>query len=143
MINSVNLIGRITHDVAEKFLPSGMSVVNVNIALNEYFKDKQGNKNQESHFFDVEVYGKQATFLAQYGKKGQELAVSGKLRYSVYEKNGTKVHKVSIVANQVQLFKSGGNDSQEPKQAQPAFPVDSTLGSLSGFNKDFDDELPF
>lgn len=129
--------------MVEKFLPSGMAVVNVNLALNEYSNGPDGNKKQTSHFFDIEVYGKQASFLAQYAKKGQELAVSGKLRYSVYEKNGTKVHKVSIVANQVQLFKSGGNDSQEPKQAQPAFPVDSTLGSLSGFNKDFDDELPF
>ncbi len=88
-MNNVNIIGNITKDIELRSTQSGKSVANVSIAYNDGYGEKQ-----TAHYFDVQVWEKQAENLAQYCGKGSKIGVSGKLiqqRWKHEEKNMSKV----------------------------------------------------
>jgi single-strand DNA-binding protein len=114
-LNSVILIGRLTRDPESKFLQSGMQVVNFGLAINNKRKDKKsGETIEETTFVDVAAFGKTADFIAQYIKKGGEIAIQGRLNFQEWEaKDGQKRSKLQVIADNVQ----GG--ARAEGQAQP------------------------
>lgn len=72
------ILGRLGQDPELKKLPSGTSVVNVNIATSESWTDKQTNERKErTTWFRLQIYGRQAEIFSQYMKKGSEVMVTG------------------------------------------------------------------
>ena len=103
MINKVTEIGNLTKDIELKKLPSGTSVINFTIAVNE--KTKQGDQFKEyAHFFDCVCYGKLAENCAKYLSKGSLVGVSGRLRQSRWEKDNQKKRRIEIVIEDIQFL---------------------------------------
>lgn len=101
MLNSVMLIGRLTKDPEIRVLPSGMKVATILVAFNRSYKDKNNQWQEESHFFEVECFGKLAERLGSF-KKGNQVLVEGELRQDRWEDpSGGKRSKVKIVADRV------------------------------------------
>lgn len=124
-INKVHLAGRFTHTPSKYLakLPSGTSVLNMTIAQNKTYKDKNGQKVEESEFNDIVCFGKVAETIAQYCDKGQEIYIEGRIKNESYEKKGVtkedgsplKVTRTKIVVENFQFGpKSGQKHGSEP-----------------------------
>ena len=89
-------------DVPElKFLPSGTAVARIRLACHRA-RAKDGARQDEATFVDVEVYGKSAEALVEHKQKGAFLLVDGRLRQHSWEgRDGQKRSRLAIVAEHV------------------------------------------
>ena len=131
-IDSIVLIGNLTHDIGEKDFgyvgnEKGTAKLSFNIAVNDY-KKVNGEYTNVAYFFDVVLWGKQAENIKPYLTKGKTVGVSGKLIQDRWEKDGQKFSKVYINADNVQLLGGKGKgDSAGKTSASPStddFPED-------------------
>jgi single-strand DNA-binding protein len=110
MINRTILMGRLTGNPEIRSLPSGMPVVTFSIAVNRKYKDKSGNWQEESYFFDIESFGQLAERIGKQFSKGDQVLIEGQLRQDKWEdKNGEKRSKVKILAERVSLVSKPAN----------------------------------
>jgi single-strand DNA-binding protein len=139
-INSVHIIGRLTRDPQLRALPSGMSICDLGIALNERYKASGSEQWEERvHFIDVTVFGGQADACDQYLSKGRQVGIQGRLRYSTWEKDGQKRSKLDVVANKVQFLGSGDSNGSS-RTVEPDIPIEAVAVPQTGFP---DDDIPF
>ena len=123
--NRVILMGNLTRDPELKFLPSGNSVANFGIAMNERYTDRQtGEQKESSCFVDVAAWGRQAEIVNEYLTKGSPIFIEGTLKFDSWEtEDGSKRSKLSVTALRIQLI-GGRRDSDEMgagyADAQPA-----------------------
>jgi len=110
--NKVILMGNLTRDVEVRSLPSGMTVAQFGLAVNERYKDRDGNWVDRANFIDCEMFGNRAEAFAKYMSKGSPAFIEGKLRLDQWEdKNGGgKRSKLKVVAENFE-FVGGRNDS--------------------------------
>lgn len=103
-MNSTFLIGRIANDLEIKEVGEG-KVVNFSLAVNKGIKNADGN--YEADFFQIVVWNKTAENLVEFCKKGDQIAVSGRLQNRSYDTdNGFKRYITEIVANNIQFLQS-------------------------------------
>ncbi len=104
-MNSVVLIGRLAKDPDLKFMPSGMAVTKLTLAVD---KELFGDKKQEAinqgkptaDFINVSVFGKQAENAAQYLNKGSMCAVNGRINTGSYTtQTGEKRYTTDVIAH--------------------------------------------
>jgi single-strand DNA-binding protein len=128
-LNRVTLSGRLV-DVPElKFLASGTAVARIRLACHRA-RARDGARQDETTFVDVEVYGKSAEALAEHKQKGAFLVVDGRLRQHSWEsRDGQKRSRLAIVAEHVGF---GPNTSARAAAAPAPAPED-----------DGKDEVPF
>jgi single-strand DNA-binding protein len=137
MLNRVILIGRVTKNPEVRFLPSSTQVTSFSIAVNKRFKDKDGNWQEEVHFFDIETFGKLAERVAQLNK-GYQILVEGELRQDKWESPaGEKRSKVKIVANRIALLGKPADSNMEKK------PAEAEAEDNISIDLDDEDDLPF
>jgi single-strand DNA-binding protein len=110
-VNKVFLMGNLTRDVEMRALPSGMSVGKFGLAVNEKYKDREGNWIERANFVDCEIFGNRADAFAKYLGKGSPVFVEGKLRLDQWEdKDGNKRSKLKVVVDNFE-FVGGGKDN--------------------------------
>ncbi|MBX4209082.1 single-stranded DNA-binding protein [Candidatus Parcubacteria bacterium] len=110
-LNKALIVGNLTRDPELKALPSGMQVASLSIATNSVWRDKDGNKKEDTQFHNVVVFGRQAETSAQYLKKGQQVMVEGRIQTRSWDDKGSgeKKYRTEIVADRVQFgSKPGG-----------------------------------
>lgn len=101
MLNRVSLIGRLGNDVEFKEFEKG-SVANFNVATDDSYTDKEGNKVERTDWHKIVVHGKLAENCNKFIRKGSLVSIEGKIKYRDYEnKDGHKVDVAEIIANQV------------------------------------------
>jgi single-strand DNA-binding protein len=134
MSNVFSFTGTVGRDAEVRYAPSGVAILNVTVANNIGFGDKQ-----QTLWVRVVVFGKRAEGkLVDYLKKGTQVFVSGELTQSEYKANdGTTKTSLELNATVVDLIgkKSEGGQQQAPQPRQApanALPYD-----------DFDDSIPF
>ena len=132
-INAVILTGNLTRDPDLQSMPSGSKVCKMRIACNGRRKDgASGEWIDKPNFFDVVVFGNSGEACARYLSKGRPLAVSGRLDWSEWERDGQKRQAVQIIADNVQFL--GGGDERGASESAP--PPVSTRATE-------DDDIPF
>ena len=108
-VNRVIEIGHLTRDEDLSYTAGGMAIGKVSLAVNRRVKKGQ-EWVDESNYFDVVIFGKQAESLQRFLTKGKQIAVDGFLKQERWEgPNGEKRSRITIVANDIQLL--GGRDS--------------------------------
>lgn len=118
-MNRVLLIGRLTKNPEIRFLPSGMQVSTFTLAVNRNYKDKSGQWQEETYFFDVEAYGGLAERIGKQLSKGYQICLEGSLRQDKWETPaGEKRSKVKIVADRISLL-SKPNEQKEDLSIPP------------------------
>jgi single-strand DNA-binding protein len=114
-LNKVQIIGHLGRDPETKYLPSGDPVASFSIACSEKWKDKGGNPQEHTEWFNVKVFGKSAEFASKYLAKGKLAYIEGKLRTHEYESNGEKKRFTELVADRVlSLAAREKRDEEEP-----------------------------
>lgn len=102
--NKIILAGRIATDLTLKMTPSSIAVLKFNIAVNEYFKDKAGNKQEKVSFIPCIAWKSTAERISQFCKKGDLLMLDGKLTINEYEKkDGSKSKSVEVMVENPQF----------------------------------------
>lgn len=110
-MNSVSIMGRITHSIELKAMSTGKSIVNFNIAVNRPFQ------REKTDFFRVVAFDKTADIINMYFGKGQLIAIEGRLQADTYtDRNGVKKEKVEIIADRVSFC--GDNPKKESNAAE-------------------------
>ena len=111
-MNNVVLIGRLAKDPDLKFLPSGMAVTRITLAVD---KELFGDKKQEAinqgkptaDFINVSVFGKSAENCANYLTKGSMCAINGRISTNSYtSQSGEKRYTTEVIADQVNFLES-------------------------------------
>ena len=147
MLNSVIMMGRLAADPELRQTPQGVNVCSFTIAVDRSFV-KQGEQRQ-ADFFDVVAWRGQADFVSRFFRKGQMIAVQGRMETRSYEdKNGVRRKAYTLVAESLHFAdsKKDSNPSPAPydtgSQIPPAF--DNMGGNdFSAANGMDDDDLPF
>ena len=103
-LNKAIIIGNLTRDPEVKTLPSGISVATFSVATNRVWKNKEGQKQEDTQFHNVVVFGRQAETVGQYLKKGSSLLVEGRMQTRSWDAaDGQKKYRTEIVADRVQF----------------------------------------
>lgn len=132
-LNKAMVYGNLTRDPEMKSLPSGMQVCSFSLATNRVYKDREGNRQEQTDYHNVVVFGRQAETSAQYLKKGSGAFVEGRLQTRSWDKDGVKQYRTEIVADRVQFgprtdgggggAPSSGAKSSAPQQSDaPEYP---------------------
>lgn len=79
MKNQVQLIGNLGIDPEVTNFESGAKKVRFTLATNESYSSKSGEKKQKTFWHNLYAWGPTANYIAKSGKKGTQLAVTGKL----------------------------------------------------------------
>lgn len=97
-MNKVILMGRLTRDVELRYTQStNIPVANFTIAVNDI-----SGKEKKTYFFNIVAWNKTGEFASKYFKKGQQVAIVGKLTNKSFEdKNGNKKEVTEIMAEEV------------------------------------------
>ena len=121
--NRVILMGNLTRDPELRNLGNDNHVAGFGLAVNRRFKDKNGERQEEVTFVDVECWGKTAELVAQYLTKGRAALIEGRLKLDQWEdKDGGKRSKIKVVAEVVQ-FLGSRDDGQQSGPATRTAPA--------------------
>jgi len=83
--NSVQLIGRLGIDPEVKNLDSGKTLTKFSLATSDSYKNSAGEKIEDTQWHNIVAWGKVAEIAGKYLKKGNEVALAGKLIHRSYE----------------------------------------------------------
>lgn len=112
-LNSVNLIGAVGNDPEVRTVQGGAKVATLRLATTERYKDRDGNKKEETEWHTIVVWNKTADFVEKYIRKGANLFVSGKLRTRQWtDQSGVKHYATEVVADNIQTL------DRKPQTAQ-------------------------
>lgn len=147
-VNQVAVVGNLTRDVELRSTQGGTAVLSFGIAVNDRRKNQQtGQWEDVPNFFECVTFGNRATALSDILAKGMKVAISGKLHYSSWEKDGQKHSKVDIIANEIELMqnrKPQQQGYQPQQQAQPAPQWNARQAYAEApQSESYDGDLPF
>ena len=117
--NKVLLIGNLTKDPELRYTPQGTAVVNLRLAVNRKFRDRNQEMKEEVCFITAVAWDKQAEICNQYLHKGSPLLVEGRLQSRSWDDNsGQKRNVIEVRVERVQFLgkapsKTEGTSSEE------------------------------
>ena len=103
--NKVQLIGNLGQDPEIVTLESGSKLAKFTIATNDYYKNANGEKVEDTQWHNIVAWGKTAEIVESYLTKGKQVAVEGKLIHRTYEtKEGEKRYFTEIKCNELLML---------------------------------------
>ena len=136
-MNKIILIGNLTRDPESRTTPSGHTVCNFDIAVNE----RRGGQDN-TLYFRIAAWDKTGESCLRYLSKGRKVFVAGPLSYRTYQANdGTTRVSLEVNANDVEFLSSRNDDQAGGYAPAPAAPA--PMAQSSGFTAVETDELPF
>jgi single-strand DNA-binding protein len=149
-MNKVLLIGNLGQDPELRYTQGGQAVLNLRLATNESFLNKDNERQERTEWHSVTVWGKRGEALNKILSKGKQLCIEGRLQTRSWEdkQGGGKRYATEIVATNVILLGGGTgrgagtsyDDSPPPPRDDDAGP--SRGGGAGGATQD-DDDIPF
>jgi len=142
-VNKVILIGNLGGDPETKKIASGQTITLFNIATSNSWVNREGQKQENTEWHRIVVWGKLAETCGEYLAKGRKVYVEGRLQTRSWEDDkGQKRYTTEIVASQV-LFLSVNTSqpSQDKKSGDMNYKKEPTFGSSDTASPE--EELPF
>jgi single-strand DNA-binding protein len=129
--HTVILIGNLGRDPEMRYTPSGQPVTSFSVASNRSYTGSNGEKVDETIWFRVTAWGKQAETCNQYLRKGSKVLVEGRLTPDknggprIWTKqDGTPGASFEITANTVRFLSTKGESGGEPVEEHAGEPGD-------------------
>ena len=133
-LNVCTFSGRLGRDAEQKYLPTGTAVIEFSIAVDTGFGDKR-----RSFWIKCSMFGDRGPKLAQYLRKGQQVAVSGEFDPRPYQaKDGAEKVSLELRISAVELI-GGKNDTQQSQPEEAPKPAPKPPAPKF----DDDDDIPF
>ena len=133
-------MGNLTRDPEVRYTSSGTAIAKLGMAINRYWRNQEGQQQEETTFVDVDAFGKQAETIGQYLKKGRPIMVEGRLKLDQWEdkQTGQKRSKLGVTLENFQFLDSrseggdgGGSGGTQSSGGSPAG-TQSSGGSSAG-----------
>lgn len=147
-LNHVALSGNLVRDPELRTTPTGATVCDLRIAANERIKDGE-NWTDRPMYFSVTIWRGTGEWVARNLHKGDAIAVTGRLQWREWEKDGQKREAVSIVADAIMprtaTTTSPPRENPDIRQAHSDIPADTTglPEPTPVYGDPDDDDVPF
>lgn len=147
MVNKVILVGNLGRDPQVRSTPSGQPVADFTLATNRKWKDKNGQRQEQTEWHTVVCWGRQAEVAGQYLTKGKQIYVEGRLQTRSWDdkQTGEKRYKTEVICENFQMLGQrggGGGDFESARGGPSEGPsFDEGPGGGGGFPED--DDIPF
>lgn len=146
-VNKVTIIGFCGRDPETRYLPSSEQVTSISVATTENWKDKSGEKQEQTEWHRCVFFGKLAEIAGQYLKKGSQVYVEGRIRTNKYtDRDGVERYQTQIIANTMQMLGSkqdSGNGGQSGNNGRNSYADQKQTGRRPAAQPDLDDDIPF
>ena len=97
-LNKAQVIGNVTQDIELKQTPNGQNVTSFSVATNRSWTDSSGNKQEQTEFHNIVLWGKLAEIAGQYVTKWQKIFLEWRLQTRNWEaQDGSKRYRTEIV----------------------------------------------
>ncbi len=124
--NKVFLIGNLTKDPELRYTPQGTAVVNLRMAVNRKYRDRNQEMKEDVCFLTVVVWDRQAESCNQYLHKGSPVFIEGRLQSRSWEDNqGQKRSVVEVRAERVQFLGAPPAKSEAAQAPQEQHETDN------------------
>lgn len=151
MLNKLQIIGRVGRDPEIRYTSSGKAVCSMSVATTQTWKDARGDRQEETEWHRVTIWGVQAEFAEKYVAKGGLVYVEGRIKTNKWEDNdGNTRYDKDLVASDLKVL-DGWKDSKRrddsgndrPKRKSPGRQESYEDSRQKSFDDDFDDDIPF
>jgi single-strand DNA-binding protein len=128
MYQRLFLVGNLGRDPEMRYTPNGTAVTQMSIATSRKWTDASGQLKEETAWFRVSVFGKQAETCNQYLNKGSRVLIEGELVVDektggprVYtRKDGTTGASFEVRANTVRFLTPKSQSADNGAAASPS-----------------------
>jgi len=111
-VNKVILVGNLGKDPEVRHLEGGTAVASFSIATTESYKDKAGQRIDQTEWHNIVVWRGLAELAEKYLKKGMTVYLEGKLRTRSWDdKDGHKRHSTEIVGDTFTILSKKENNT--------------------------------
>ena len=118
--NKVQLIGKLGINPEMRTFDNGQKLARISLATKDVFKNAKGDKVVETQWHRLVAWGKTAENMEVFLKKGNEVAVMGRLQHRTYEdKNGQKRKISEVLVNEFMLLTKAPIASNPTAVAEP------------------------
>ena len=122
-MNKVHLIGNIVRDIDLRYTKQNTPVASYTIAINSRYGEQQ-----QTDYINISTWGKSGEFVKKYFKKGQPIAITGRLKNKNYEdKDGNKHYSMEVVSEDIEFVGAKKEETKE-KQFVPNFDINDENG---------------
>lgn len=111
MYQKTVIVGNLGNEPELRYTPQGDAVVNLSVAVNRRWKNKDGEQQEETTWFRVSVWGKQAEACNQYLSKGRQVLVEGTLSAPKVYTGSDGEHRASLDLRAKTVLFLGGRDA--------------------------------
>jgi len=119
-LNKVILIGNVGSDPEMHYTPNGKPVTSFSMATNRRYTASSGESKEETDWFRITVWGKQAESCNQFLSKGRQVYVEGRLHARDWEgKDGQMRTSLEVTANRVLFLGKPGAVAPLPEEGVP------------------------
>lgn len=131
-LNKCFIIGNLGKDAAIGYNQSGKAKCSLSVAVTEYYKDSNGERKENTNWFNVVFWGKMAEVIERLQmEKGTCVYIGGKMNFRTYEKDGKKSQIAELIGENLQILSARRNDGS----IQPTANAPTEVAEA--------DELPF
>jgi single-strand DNA-binding protein len=140
--NKIIIVGNLGRDPELRYTPQGQAVCDISIATTEKRKDQTGEMKDETTWFRVTLWGRQAEVASQYLAKGKQVYIEGRLRTREWtDKDGRVRTTLEVFGTDMRMLGSRGEDvavtpsmAGKPKASDAHDPTDHVVT---------EDDIPF
>jgi len=144
MLNKVMLIGNLGRDPEVRSTPSGQAVTTFSVATSRKWKNRDGQQQDETEWYNVEAWGRLAEICGQYLQKGSKVFIEGRGKTDTWDdkETGQKRYKFKVVALEMKMLDSRSSAGSDFDPGQSKGGGDHTPGPPQAAGPD-DDDIPF
>lgn len=126
-LNKVMIIGNLGRDPEMRYTPSGKPVTTFSVATSRSWNTSDGEKREETEWFNVVAWSSLAEICKQYLTKGQQVYLEGRLQTRHWDdQEGNKHTSVEIVANEMIILserrETGETTAESESTEEEEFP---------------------
>lgn len=118
-LNQVSVSGNLGADAELRSTKGGTPVLTFALAVNERVKQADGTWGDRASWVDCVLFGTRAQALADWLRKGNKVAVQGRLRTSTWERDGVSHKRTEVVVEEVDLMTVRRDKQQGAAQDAP------------------------
>ena len=118
-MNKVCLLGRICADPAVKEINGKNKLADFTLAVDRGLsKEAKEKAKQTADFIRCKAWSQKAELIEKYLKKGDQLALTGKIQVSSFEDNdGKRIYTTDVIVEGIDFIRKQSVEENEPKQS--------------------------
>ena len=124
-LNKVMIIGHLGRDPELRYTPSGRPVTSFSVATTRTWTSSDGERREETEWFNVVAWGSLAEICKTHLSKGQQVYIEGRLQTRGWEdESGTRHYRTELVASEMILLgeRLSSEDDDQDDDPRETFP---------------------